>query len=69
MVYGLTKQSAAQFLADWMRTHLVKLTSDEIFEAAKHKDPKERKSAEMYAAKKLSRALSAMTKKYSNSES
>ena len=59
--HSLTKQSAAQLLADRMRTHLVKLTSDETFEAPKRTDPKERKrSAEMYAAKKPSRALSAM---------
>ena len=50
---GLTKQSAAQLLADRMRPHLVKLKSDESFQAAKRKDAKERKkSAEMYASKK-----------------
>ena len=58
---GLTKQSAAQLLADRLRTHLVKLTSDVSFEAAKRKDPKERrKNALMYAEKKPSRALTAM---------
>ena len=58
---GLTKQSAAQLHADRMRTHLVKLKSDENFQAAKRKDAKERKkSAEMYAAKKPSRAMVAM---------
>jgi hypothetical protein len=58
---GLTKQSAAQLLADRMRTHLVKLKSDENFQAAKRKDAKERKkSAEMYAAKRPGRAMVAM---------
>ena len=59
---GLTKQSAAQLLADRLRTHLVKLTSDVTFEASKKKGPKERrKNALMYAEKKPSRALAAMS--------
>ena len=58
---GLTKQSAAQLLADRLRTHMVKLTSDITFEASKKKDPKQRRqNALMYAEKKPSRALAAM---------
>ena len=58
---GLTKQSAAQLLADRMGTHFVKLKSDETFQSGKRKDVKERKKgAEMYAAKKPSQAMAAM---------
>eukprot|EP00435_Cladocopium_sp_Y103_P014883 s683_g3.t1 len=58
---GLTKQSAGQLLADRMRTHMVRLKSDDTFQAAKRKDPKERKkNAEMYATKKPGRAMTAM---------
>ena len=58
---GLTKQNAAQLLADRLRTHMVKLTSDITFEASKKKDPKQRRqNALMYAEKKPSRALAAM---------
>jgi hypothetical protein len=50
---GLTKQSAAQLLADRLRFHLVKLKSDMSFQAAKKKSPQERKrTAEMFAVKR-----------------
>ena len=58
---GLTKASAAQLLADRLRTHLVRLRSDTTFQASKKKTPQERKkNAEMYAAKKPGRAMTAM---------
>ena len=60
-VDGPTKQSAAQLLAERLRTHLVKLKSDTTFQAAKKKTPQERKkNTEMYALKKPQRALQAM---------
>ena len=58
---GLTKQSAAQLLADRLRTHMVKLKSDTTFQAAKKKSPQERKrTAEMFAVKRPGRAMMAM---------
>lgn len=47
---GLTKQRAAQLLADRLRSHMVKLKSDVTFQAARKKSPQERKrTAEMFA--------------------
>ena len=58
---GLTKQSAAQLLADRLRSHMVKLKSDVTFQAAKKKSPQERKrTAEMFAVKRPGRAMAAM---------
>ena len=58
---GLTKQTAAQLLAERLRTHMVKLKSDTTFQAAKKKAPQERKkNSEMYALKKPQRALQTM---------
>eukprot|EP00435_Cladocopium_sp_Y103_P035989 s155_g9.t1 len=58
---GLTKQSAAQLLAERLRTHLVRLRSDINFQAAKKKTAQERKkNAEMFALKKPQRAMQAM---------
>ena len=58
---GLTKQSAAQLLAERLRSHLVRLKSDKSFQAAKKKTPQERKkNSEMFAIKKPKRALTAM---------
>jgi hypothetical protein len=58
---GLTKQSAAQLLADRLRSHMVKLKSDTIFQAAKKKNPQESKrTAEMFAVKRPGRAMMAM---------
>ena len=58
---GLTKQSAAQLLADRLRRHMVKLKSDTTFQAAKKKSPQERKrTAEMFAVKRPGRAMVAM---------
>eukprot|EP00435_Cladocopium_sp_Y103_P055305 s2481_g18.t1 len=58
---GLTKHAAAQLLAERLRSHPVKLKSDQSFQAAKKKTPQERKkNAEMFAIKKPKRALAAM---------
>ena len=58
---GLTKDSAAQLLADRLRSHLTKLKADDTFQAAKKKDAVQRKkNAEMYAIKKPKRAMKAM---------
>ena len=58
---GLTKQAAAQLLADRLRSHMVKLKSDTSFQASKKKTPQERKrNTEMYAVKKPARAMMAM---------
>ena len=58
---GLTKDSAAQLLADRLRSHLTKLKADETFQAAKKKDAAQRKkNAEMYAIKKPKRAMKAL---------
>ena len=52
---GLRKASAAQLLADRMRSHLTRLRSDRDFVAAKKKTPWERKKGtERYALKKPS---------------
>ena len=53
---GLTKNTAAQLLADRMRSHLTKLKSDESFTASKKKDAKDRKTnTERYAIQKPSK--------------
>ena len=58
---GLTKDSAAQLLADRLRSHLTRLKADESFQAAKKKDASQRKkNAGMYAIKKPKRALQSM---------
>ena len=58
---GLTKQSAAQLLAEKLRTHMVSLKSDTTFQAAKKKTPQEKqRNTKMYAMKKPQRALQAM---------
>ena len=58
---GLTKESAAQLLANRLRSHLTKLKADETFQAAKKKDAAQRrKNAEMYAVKKPNRAMKAL---------
>ncbi len=58
---GLTKDSAAQLLADRLRSHLTRLKADEPFQAAKKKDASQRKkNTEMYAIKKPKRALQSM---------
>ena len=58
---GLTKESAAQLLADRLRSHQTRLKSDLTFQAAKRKTANERKKgAEMYAIKKPGRAMHAM---------
>eukprot|EP00435_Cladocopium_sp_Y103_P023251 s527_g5.t1 len=58
---GLTKQAAAQLLADRLRSHLVRLRSDVTFQASKKKPPQERKrAAEMFAVKRPGRAMTAM---------
>ena len=50
---GLTKDTAAQVLADRMRSHLTRLKTEETFQAAKKKDAVQRKNnAEMYAIRK-----------------
>ena len=41
---GLTKQSAAQLLADRLRTHMVKLTSDITFESIEEEGPQATKT-------------------------
>eukprot|EP00435_Cladocopium_sp_Y103_P032566 s1782_g8.t1 len=52
---GLTKFSAAQLLADRMRSHMMRLKSDEDFVASKKKSAAERKKGiEKYAIKKPS---------------
>ena len=58
---GLTKEAAAQLLADRLRSHRTKLKSDLTFQAAKRKTAGERKkNAEMFAVKKPARAMQAM---------
>ena len=52
---GLTKQAARQLLADRLRTHVLKLTADTDFQAAKKKTPAERqKNARKYAMTRAS---------------
>ena len=54
---GLTKQSASQLLANRLRTHMISLTSDENFKAAKKKTPLERKrNMDMFAKERPQRA-------------
>jgi len=54
---GLTKSSAAQLLADRVRSHLTRLKNDEDFVASKKKSAAERKkSTEKYAIRKPSSA-------------
>lgn len=58
---GMTKQGAAQLLAERLRTHLVKIVSDTTFQAAKKKTPQQRKAnTQKYAAKRPNRAMMAM---------
>ena len=58
---GLTKEAAAQLLANRLRSHRTKLKSDLTFQAAKRKTAGERKkNAEMFAVKKPARAMQAM---------
>ena len=57
----MTKEAAAQLLADRLRSHVTRLKSDLTFQAAKKKSAQERKQgAEMYAIKKPARAMTAM---------
>ena len=57
---GLTKVSAAQLLADRLRSHLTRLKSDEDFVASKKKSAAERKkSTEKYAIRKPSSTTTA----------
>ena len=59
---GMTKSDAAQLLADRLRSHQMKLTSDTNFQAAKKKTALQRKKGEeMYAIKKPSKTLKAFT--------
>ena len=59
---GMTKSDASQLLADRLRSHQMRLTSDTNFQAAKKKTASQRKKGEeMYAIKKPSKALRAMT--------
>ena len=58
---SMTKSDAAQLLADSLRSHQLRLTSDTNFQAAKKKTASQRKKGEeMYAIKKPSKALQAM---------
>ena len=58
---SLTKADSSQVLADRLRTHVTKITSDEGFQAAKKKDAHTRKrNTEMFAVKRASRATQAM---------
>ena len=57
---GLTKDSAAQLLAERLHTHMTRVKPDPNFQAAKRKDPVARKAgAEAYAQKRPTRALQA----------
>ena len=57
---GLTKASAAQLLADRLRSHLTRLKSDEDFVASKKKSAAERKKGtEKYAIRKPPRTATA----------
>ena len=59
---GMTKRDAVQLLADRLRSHQLRLTSDTNFQAAKKKTASQRKKGEeMYAIQKLSKALQAVT--------
>ena len=58
---SMTKTDGSQLLADRLRTHLLKITSDDSFQAAKKKDFKTRcKNTEMFALKRPSRAMQAL---------
>ena len=58
---SMTKTDSSQLLADRLRTHLLKITSDDSFQAAKKKDFKtRRKNTEMFALKRPSRAMQAL---------
>ena len=57
---GLTKDTAAQLLAERLRTHMTRVKPDPSFQAAKKKDAASRKAnAEAYAQKRPTRALQA----------
>ena len=59
---GMTKSDAAQLLADRLRSHQMRLMSDTSFQAAKKKTAFQRKKGEeMYAIKKPSKALRAIS--------
>ena len=59
---GMTKSDAAQLLADRLRSHQMRLKSDTNFQAAKKKSAiQRRRGEEMYAIKKPSKMLKAMT--------
>ena len=59
---GMTKSDASQLLADRLRSHQLRLTSDTNFQAAKKKTAAERKRGEeLYAIKKPSKTLQALT--------
>ena len=59
---GMTKSDASQLLADRLRSHQLRLSSDTSFQAAKKKTALERKRGEeMYAIKKPSKALQTLT--------
>ena len=58
---SLTKADSSQLLADRLRTHVTKITSDEGFQAAKKKDAHTRKrNTEMFAVKRASGAMQAI---------
>jgi len=59
---GMRKRDAVQLLADTLRSHQLRLTSDTNFQAAKKKTASQRKKGEeMYAIQKPSKALQAVT--------
>ena len=59
---GMTKTDAAQLLADRLRSHQMRLTSDVNFQAAKKKTASQRRRGEeMYAIKKPSKVLQTLT--------
>ena len=58
---SMTKNDSGQLLADRLRTHMMRIRSDESFQAAKKKDPKvRRKGTEMFALKRPTKALQAL---------
>ncbi len=59
---GMTKSDAGQLLADRLRSHQMRLVSDTSFQASKKKTAFQRKKGEeMYAIKKPSKALRAIS--------
>ena len=58
---SMTKNDTGQLLADRLRTHMIRIRSDESFQAAKKKDAKvRRKGTEMFALKRPTKALQAL---------